>query len=296
MSFTDALRGTARRAAPIIALTSTLLAFAYSAPGMASTGEPGTGTEPLWEAGIGLGVLSLPHYRGSDRQRQWVLPVPYFIYRGDILRADQDGARARLAARGRVELDLSLAASPPLRDQPGGAREGMAALPPTIELGPRLNLRLAQGRHWRADLRLPLRAVLAFEPSPRTVGWTLEPTVGADLDWQGMQLGVLAGAVRGDRRLHRHLYGVAAERARPGRPAYEARAGDAGWQFTVGASQRRGRLWLGAFVRHDVVGGSKVDDSPLVKASRSTAFGVAATWVFARSSAQVPVLTPVPAR
>jgi outer membrane scaffolding protein for murein synthesis (MipA/OmpV family) len=50
-----------------------------------------------------------------------------------------------------------------------------------------------------------------------------------------------------------------------------------------------GRLWLGAFVRHDVVGGSIVDDSPLVRARQGTAFGLGASWVFARSAAQVPV-------
>jgi hypothetical protein len=49
-----------------------------------------------------------------------------------------------------------------------------------------------------------------------------------------------------------------------------------------------GRLWLGVFVRHDVIGGSIVDDSPLVRARQGTAFGVGASWVFARSVAQEP--------
>jgi outer membrane scaffolding protein for murein synthesis (MipA/OmpV family) len=262
---------------------------AAGAQAAAPADAPPALTEPLWEAGFGAGALSLPLYRGSDRQRSWLLPVPYFVYRGDFLRADRDGARAQLARRGRVELDLGFGASPPTRDEPGGAREGMPALPPTVEIGPRLNVRLAEGEHWRADLRVPLRAVVALQSSPRAVGWTLEPTVGVDVDWQGLQLGALVGAVRGDRRLHQHLYGVTAAQARTGRPAYDARGGDAGWQITLGASQRRGRLWLGAFVRHDVVGGSVVDDSPLVKARRGTAFGLAASWVFARSAAQVPV-------
>jgi outer membrane scaffolding protein for murein synthesis (MipA/OmpV family) len=262
---------------------------AAGAQAAAPADAPPALTEPLWEAGFGAGALSLPLYRGSDRQRSWLLPVPYFVYRGDFLRADRDGARAQLARRGRVELDLGFGASPPTRDEPGGAREGMPALPPTVEIGPRLNVRLAEGAHWRADLRVPLRAVVALQSSPRAVGWTLEPTVGVDVDWQGLQLGALVGAVRGDRRLHQHLYGVTAAQARTGRPAYDARGGDAGWQITLGASQRRGRLWLGAFVRHDVVGGSVVDDSPLVKARRGTAFGLAASWVFARSAAQVPV-------
>ena len=59
--------------------------------------------------------------------------------------------------------------------------------------------------------------------------------------------------------------------------------------LALGASRRVGRLWLGAFVRHDVVGGSIVDASPLVRARQGTAFGLGASWVFARSAAQVPV-------
>ncbi|MCK6435001.1 MAG: MipA/OmpV family protein, partial [Aquabacterium sp.] len=37
---------------------------------------------PLWELGIGAGMLRLPHYRGSDQSHLWLLPVPYVAYRG----------------------------------------------------------------------------------------------------------------------------------------------------------------------------------------------------------------------
>ena len=48
---------------------------------------------PLWEAGAGLSVLNIPDYRGSDEQRFYVFPIPYLIYRGEILRID--GSRVR---------------------------------------------------------------------------------------------------------------------------------------------------------------------------------------------------------
>ena len=41
--------------------------------------------EPLWEAGVGIAGLHFPDYRGSSHTRNYVLPTPYFIYRGDIL-------------------------------------------------------------------------------------------------------------------------------------------------------------------------------------------------------------------
>ena len=31
---------------------------------------------PLWELGMGVGALNVPHYRGSDQNHNWLLPVP----------------------------------------------------------------------------------------------------------------------------------------------------------------------------------------------------------------------------
>src|SRR6266568_3550534 len=87
---------------------------------------------PLWELGLGAGVLELPHYRGSDQSHTWLLPVPYVVYRGKFLKADREGARAVLFESDRVDFDLSLAASAPVRSRDDDARQGMADLKPTF--------------------------------------------------------------------------------------------------------------------------------------------------------------------
>ena len=51
---------------------------------------------PLWELGLGVAGLSLPHYRGAERSTRWVLPTPYAVYRGEVLRANRDGVKAML--------------------------------------------------------------------------------------------------------------------------------------------------------------------------------------------------------
>ena len=51
---------------------------------------PARADQPLWELGIGAGWLHLPHYRGSDQSRDWLLPIPYFVYRGEFFRADRE--------------------------------------------------------------------------------------------------------------------------------------------------------------------------------------------------------------
>jgi outer membrane protein len=38
--------------------------------------------KPLWEIGVGLAVLQMPDYRGSDKYRGYLLPYPYLVYRG----------------------------------------------------------------------------------------------------------------------------------------------------------------------------------------------------------------------
>ena len=52
---------------------------------------------PVWEVGAGLSGITLPDYRGSARQRQYLLPFPMFVYRSPHLRLSQEQA-ARLTA------------------------------------------------------------------------------------------------------------------------------------------------------------------------------------------------------
>ena len=52
--------------------------------------------------------LRVPDYRGSEDVRNYVLPIPWFVYRGEIFVLDRDGARARLFDSDRVEVNLSV--------------------------------------------------------------------------------------------------------------------------------------------------------------------------------------------
>jgi len=248
---------------------------------------PAFADQPLWEAGIGVGALRMPHYRGSAESNSWLLPVPYVIYRGSILRADRDGARAMLLAGERVDFDLSLSASPPTKSRDDSARQGMPDLAPSFEIGPKLNAKLGRGDGWKLDLRVPLRAVVTLESRPRTIGWSLAPVINLDIDTQGWNVGLQAGPLWGDRRLHGYYYDVASAYATAVRPAYSAPAGYAGWQATAGVSRRFGRAWFGAFVRADSVAGAAFEPSPLVTSRQQLAVGVAMSWVFAVSDERV---------
>lgn len=275
------LRRSLRCAALLAALPASVLA----------SDAPETGTQPLWELGVGAAALRLPDYRGADQSRSYLLPLPYVVYRGTWFKADRDGARAILLDSARVKMDVSLAASAPARSEHNTARRGMRDLKGLAEIGPNLNLELAHsvpGR-WKLDLRLPLRAAFTLERSPRFVGTTFSPNLNLDLAGVagGWNVGMLTGPVFGDSRYHRHFYGVDAADAVVGRPAYTARGGYGGWQALASTSRRFGNTWVGAFVRYDRLDGATFDDSPLMRRKSALAFGLGVSWILASSSERV---------
>jgi outer membrane protein len=248
---------------------------------------------PAWELGAGAVGLRLPDYRGSDKSRSYVYPLPYFVYRGDVLRVDRDGARAKFVERGRVELDFSLYATPPVQSGHNRARQGMPDLDPTIEFGPLVNLSLARDRlhGTRLDLRLPVRAVIATDLShAHPAGFVFSPDLSAAMVRGGWNLGVRAGPLYATQKYHRYFYGVDPQFATAERPAYGASGGYSGALALASASRRVGRLWVGGFVRYDALGGSVFEDSPLVKRKQSVMAGLGFAWVFVESERKVDAI------
>ena len=266
-------------------LAATLLSSAHAA----QDAERGSAFEPLWELGLGVGGLRLPHYRGSDQSHNLLLPVPYAIYRGKIFRATREGARAVLLDSERMDIDVSVAASAPTSSSDNRARAGMPDLAPTVALGPNLTLTLARGTTWKVDLRVPVHAVFTLQRHSQTVGWTASPVLNLDLQWQGWNVGVQAGPMWASRQYHAYFYDVAPAYATSTRAAYSAPGGNAGWRWTAGASRRYGQFWLGGFVRGDSVGGAAFEPSPLVKQRSAYSFGLAMSWIFAVSDVRVAI-------
>jgi outer membrane scaffolding protein for murein synthesis (MipA/OmpV family) len=248
---------------------------------------------PLWEAGLGAAALTLPDYRGADTSSTYLLPAPYFVYRGEFLKADRNGVRGLLFDTDRVEINLSMNATLPVSSRNNAARSGMASLRPTVELGPTASITLwrsAAGK-MKLDLRTPVRAAVTVESSPKAVGWLFAPNVNLDvkdpLGYAGWNLGMLAGPYYQTRKYNSYFYSVSPADATPARPRYEAPGGYAGSQFTAAISKRFERTWVGAFLRYDTLRGAVFEDSPLVKRSNAVSAGIAVTWVLGQSATMV---------
>ena len=257
--------------------------------------SPAQGEEQaLWEAGLGFTVLDFPDYRGSDERTSYVLPVPYAIYRGKLLRIERDRARGILFERRRISLQLSVSGSVPVDSSGNATRRGMPDLDPTFEIGPSFDLLLYENvdSDFKIDLRFPVRTVIATDlRSFNNVGWVFEPRI--NFNWSNAlpskqwNFGLAAGPVFGDKRYHNYFYGVAPEFATPQRPAYVAESGYGGTQATASVSRRYGRMWVGAFLRWDSVFESVFDASPLVRQEETLTAGMAAVWRLRESKRRV---------
>ncbi len=249
---------------------------------------------PLWEAGAGAAALSFPAYRGANERQSWLLPVPYIIYRGEFLQADERRMRGLFYKTDQLETDVSINGSVPVNSGKNDARRGMPDLDATLEIGPGLNLKLMEtGDHrTRIELRLPVRAVFASDFSHvRHVGWMFQPQVNADirdpLGNAGWKLGLLAGPVFSDQRYNRYFYSVEPAFATAARPAYSAGGGYGGVQMIAALSKRYREFWVGAFVKWDDLHGATFADSPLVKDKQGMAAGFSIAWILGESKTRV---------
>jgi outer membrane scaffolding protein for murein synthesis (MipA/OmpV family) len=249
--------------------------------------------KPLWELGMGVGALSFPDYRGSDEEKVYPVPVPYFVYRGDFLKADRDGARAQLFDERYAELNLSVNATIPVDSEDNDARRGMPDLSPTLELGPSLDLHLWRSTNEaiRLDLILPVRLPVTLESSPQLIGWAFSPRLHVDVrdiaGLPGWDFGIGAGPLYADRKFHDYFYSVDARYATAERPAYEADGGYSGTHMLASLSKRYPTFWVGAYVRYDSLSGADFDDSPLVKSKRYLACGIGIAWMIGESKRMV---------
>jgi outer membrane scaffolding protein for murein synthesis (MipA/OmpV family) len=248
----------------------------------------GAADSPRWEIGLGLGGLSIPDYRGSDQQRGYIIPIPYFHYDGDILHIDREGAHGDVFASDRVKLDLSVSVGPPARSGKNEARRDMPDINPTFEAGPSLHVLLARNesrdRTW--SLQLPLRAVAATDFSNfESIGWIFAPSLNfkADNLGGGWYVGVSGGPLYASEEYHDYFYEVKPVHATATRPAFDAKGGYSGSRLTITASRRYPRFWVGAFARYDNLSGAAFVDSPLVKDKESFMVGIGVAWILMES-------------
>ncbi len=258
-------------------------------PGTAACAE-----KPLWELGAGMALLQMPDYRGSDKNRLYVLPYPYFIYRGDVLKIDRDRISGRLTDR--LLLDFSFFGQAPVKSSDNDARRGMPDLDSTFEAGPSLNITLLDDRQadYKLNLTFPIRAGFSTDfSSLRHEGWVFAPRLVFEkfnlIPETGVNLGISVGPIFADRAFNSYYYSVKPVYATDSRPAYSASGGYGGSALTLGMNKTYKQLVFNVFVSMDFLHGAVIEDSPLVKTKTSVMSGFTISWIFRKSPESVTV-------
>jgi outer membrane protein len=254
----------------------------------ASGDPPAESNLPLWEAGIGAGGVTTPAYPGAKTHSSRGLALPFLLYRGEILRSDQQGIGARLVNTDQLQFDIGFAASLPAHSEDVAARRGMPDLGTLIEFGPRIKYRLLDiDRDSRLRFELPLRTVIEARGGVRGQGWTLEPRLVYETrpSWAPWTLEAYLGAVFGNEKINRYFYEVQPQYALPDRPAYHA---DSGLLLTrlgmFGTYRVNTDVRLFGFVRYESYAGAANRDSPLMKRAVGTSAGFGLAWTLGRST------------
>lgn len=236
----------------------------------------------------------MPDYRGSDENRRYLLPYPYFVYRGDILKVEKERISGRIFKTERLLLDISFNGSVPVDSSKNSARQGMPDLDPTFEMGPSLNITLLENRqdHYKLTLTLPVRAAFSTDfSSVHHEGWVFHPRLNFEkadmIPGSGVNVGLSAGPMFADQGYHRYYYTVDPAFATSLRAPYAAGGGYSGSTVTVGLNKILKPLILNAFISLDFLQGAAFEDSPLVKNKYSMMYGFTVSWVFLKSSERV---------
>lgn len=243
--------------------------------------------EPRWEAGIAGGLGWLPDYPGADRARWRGIALPYLVYRGPVLRIDQQGVRGLFVDTPDWAFALTATGAFDARDN--DRRAGMPRLDYLFGVGPQWIYKGWAQRAGGPTLHLKLRALASTDFSRLDGrGFSAAP----ELRWRFERLGGSALALTlaveptwASRDLHRFFYEVTPEQAMPGRPAWRARSGYLGTEFaaTLGGRATPTLSW---FVRAQAssLHGAANTGSPLLARRGHAAVGAGFAWTPLRSA------------
>jgi len=236
-----------------------------------------------WEGGLAAGGGRVADYPGAGQSHTRGIAVPVFIYRGPVLRIDDDGVRGRLFDHPDLHLDLAATAAFSARDS--DARAGMPSLDYLVGIGPQLVYTGWRGAPGSPTLHLQLRGLMSTDLSTLNGrGASLSPAVR----WRWplpvpsarpLNLSASLQPTWASAPLMRYFYEVPAVHASADRPAYRARAGYLGteWALTLSRRESSTLTWF-ATVRGMSLHGAANRASPLLRSRSDVSIGAGLMW------------------
>lgn len=229
---------------------------------------------PLWEVGVaGVGVYA-PDYPGADEHSSNQLVVPYFVYRGEVIRAGDGGILRALAFEDDTfELDLSVDASFRADSDDNETRQGMDDLDFLFGIGPQLvvNLLKDEDKEHNLSLRFQVRSVFSTDFSYiDQQGYAVETQLRYEQNnfiFPKLRFVGSIGPIWASEKLMDYFYQVTPVDVNAERNQYDASGGYLGTELNLALAlpimKDKGRVFVGA--RANLHNGSANEDSPLFK-------------------------------
>lgn len=248
--------------------------------------------QPLYEYGVGAIGLNIPDYPGSKRNQFRVIPFPWFIYRGDYLKADDEGTRAPLLSSKHHETGLGFYFNFPVDSQDHKTRRGMPDLDFLVGLGPRFMLRIISDHpSHRFNFSVSTGGVYStdFRRRFRSRGLFIQSGFNYWYQWTGWKTMLFSGLRFrfGSAGLNRYFYGVRPVDATPDRPVYKARPGlvESSLSLGLGTNIKGFFIFSGISWRNLDLSENKV--SPLVETNNNLGFVLGMVWTFMESEEKI---------
>ncbi|MFA3791024.1 MipA/OmpV family protein [Aliiglaciecola sp. SL4] len=251
--------------------------------------------KPRWEAGIVGAGFSTPEYPGAADNHHNGFVLPFFIYRGDVIRVgDNSVIRAVAVEKSWIEVDLSLDAAFSADSNEDSVRAGMPDLDFVFEVGPQVRLKLFESGNkaigiQQIQFKLQSRGVFSTDFSSITHrGYVLNPEltyqyVGAFQPEDRFRFSV--SPVWATEKLHDYFYQVDTQFATQLRPEYDAKAGYLGLTLSTGYMVNvtpTVRMFMTASYRFQ--NNAANSDSPLLVENNNYAFGAGIVWQIRKSN------------
>lgn len=223
--------------------------------------------KPLWEVGVGLFSMQMPHYLGSDQSYRLAVPMPALIYRGDIIKSDRKGIRSEFFQSPRWLLSISVNGALPVNSEDNRARKDMDDLDPIIEFGPRIQYHFTPDRssNWQLYFDLPVRAAFSFDGAKPTYrGYNTNPALASDFYRGNFRWSFGLGPQYADKKFHGYFYDIGREDVLTDRPYYQSSSGYTGFRASSSLSYRKDNWRYSAFFRYYDLNNASNENSPLL--------------------------------
>ena len=258
--------------------------------------------KPLWEAKLYNAMAKIPHYPGSNEYNNYVFPLPYLIYRGDILRADRKGIRGIFYKSDHVESKISIYGNQPVNDD-NKARAGMPELDALIEIGPALDVYFNERNSLDSlYLKFALRGAfsLGFDSGIHSKYQGLHGNVNLVYWNTGLfrknkfRFGFSSGIIFADKDFNSYFYDVEEPYVLPERGFYKSDGGYSGFILATSMGKTLTKtISFGSYIRWDNLNKASFEDSPLVKQKNNYIIGCVLIWKFAESKRLVKKERPI---